>query len=113
MDLEWGANKTIRTAQIAKSRDHATVFHFTHENLVPTELGKNVDKTLQKLGEVLKRPEVTLTGHNLRGDIQILRKRGLDLMPQFLNGGFDTMIGYHMIPGNETLDKVLELVALS
>lgn len=112
LDLEWGANTTLRTIQLSTSKSSCAVLHISHEGLVPTELGKNFATVLDKLRKVLTRPGVTLTGHNLRGDIKILRSMGLDLMPQFLHGGFDTMIGYHMIPGNETLDKQLELVAI-
>lgn len=112
LDAEWGANVTLRTIQIAYAPNKALVVHLTKPGLAPTELGSNLPATMAILGKHLGKDGVRLIGHNMRGDLKVLRKYGLDLMPQFMKGGFDTMLAYHIIPGNETLDKQLELVAV-
>jgi len=113
VDLEWGAGHTLRTFQLAWSPDDCVVFHLNKAGLIPTELGspENFKTFVQLLTKLFNANSYKVIGHNIRGDIKILRRFGLDLMPLFVSGGFDTMIAYHLVPGNETLEKQLELVA--
>lgn len=113
LDTEWGAKQTLRTIQLATSKDQAVVINIHSAGMIPTELGSSFDLTIKKLELLLKRPEVAIYGHNGRGDVKILRKHGLDLAKQFIDNGFDTLLSYHLIPGNETLDKTLEIVAVN
>lgn len=109
-DLEWGAHYALRTLQIAWSSHEGAVIHFARAGMVPTELGASFDSALELVGSLLR--GTSLIGHNGRGDVQVLRKLGLDLLREFIDHGFDTMLAYHLVPGNETLDKQLELVSI-
>jgi len=111
IDLEWGADSAIRTIQLSHSRDHAYVFYLYDEKQNYTEIGEK-GWIFKALAYLLKRDGIGIIGHNVRGDIKILRQNGLDLLDQFLDNGFDTMLAFHIIPGNETLEKKLELVAV-
>jgi len=110
LDLEWGTR--LRTIQLSWADNTGACLLLHDENDVNTELGDNLELVIDFLTVLLKRDGIGICGHNVRGDIKLLREYGLDLMPEFLSNGFDTMLAYHHIPGNETLDKVLELVAL-
>lgn len=112
IDLEWGKDETLRTIQICWHPHKAAVLEITKENLDSTELFTEWEQTKDILDAVLNRDGNGIIGHNVRGDIRILRSKGLDLMDTFLANGWDTMVAYHMIPGNETLDKKLELVSI-
>jgi len=111
LDCEWGANYKLRIVQLAWKKNTAVVISLFNEKQENTELGNNIPKVMELLAEVLKRDDVGIIGHNGRGDVKILRKYGLDLLKQFVLNGFDTMLAYHLVPGNETLEKQLELVA--
>lgn len=112
-DLEWGENDALRTAQFAWSSTEALVVHFTSEGLVPTPLGKDHDKAIGELKRLVNRPGVGLIGHNFRGDIKVMRRHGMDMLPQFLDleaGSMDTMLAHHLM--FELNDQQLELVSL-
>lgn len=111
LDLEWGPGEVLRTIQIANSKEHCLVLQCNKAGMVPTELHTQHQHMIGELQRLFHRPGVGIIGHNVRGDVKILRKHGLDLLPQFSTNGFDTMVGYHLIGGNETLDKQLELVS--
>lgn len=113
IDLEWGGGEVLRTAQLAWGGNRAAVLVFAHAGMKPTELGDNKPLAMGMLGVLLQRPDVGLIGHNLRGDIRVLRRHGLDLLPQFLNtdaGGFDTMLGHHLL--HELSEQNLKMVAM-
>lgn len=111
VDLEWGPKEGLRTMQIANSKEYCAVLHFHEALMVPTDLQESYDQALPELKRLFHRPGVGIIGHNVRGDIKILRTKGLDLLQQFMLDGFDTMVGYHVIPGHEERDKQLELVS--
>jgi len=111
VDLEWGPNEVLRTIQIANCKEHCLVVHLNKALMVPTELHTRYPETIEHLKRLFHRKGVGIIGHNVRGDIKVLRKQGLDLLQQFLLDGFDTMIGVHTIPGKEETDKQLELVS--
>lgn len=113
VDLEWGENQTLRTIQLAWDDQESAVFLVNEQGLKPTELQTEWEEFSKLFSSLFAKPKTGIIGHNVRGDIKVLRKQGIDLMPQFLDNGWDTMVAYHLIPGNETLDKKLELVAVN
>ncbi len=67
----------------------------------------SVDSAISILRDVLCRPEVMVTGHNLKSDMPWLKSLGLDLTDQFLRC-FDTMLAHHLLveTGEQNLTSV-------
>jgi DNA polymerase I-like protein with 3'-5' exonuclease and polymerase domains/uracil-DNA glycosylase len=112
IDVEWGRRYHLVTVQFCYSKDDVVVFNFRAGGR-DTELGANESWVCDQINRVWSRVGVVVAGHNARQDIDVLRNRGIDLYNNFINGGLDTLVGYHMIPGNESkLEKDLLAVGM-
>ena len=109
LDAEWGESKRLRTVQLAWSDHDVAVVVLRRQNMAEAFDGGE-EAAMGQLQRLLCRRGVTLTGHNLRGDVKVLRQHGMDLTAQFLCGGSDTMLMHHLL--YETADQQLELVAV-
>lgn len=112
VDCEWAGDVftgKLRTIQLAWSDREAVVIILRRCGMVDA-FAPNMQAAISQLQRLLCRPEVGIYGHNARGDLQWLAQHGVNLWPQFIENGFDTMLGYHEIA--ETMEKQLELVAM-
>jgi DNA polymerase I-like protein with 3'-5' exonuclease and polymerase domains/uracil-DNA glycosylase len=112
VDVEWGRAYRLVTVQFCYSKDDVVVFNLRAGGR-DTELGSVEEWACSMIARVFARPNVIVAGHNVRQDVEVLKNRGVDLTDNFINGGLDTLVGYHMIPGNEAkLEKDLLAVGM-
>lgn len=112
IDCEWGDGNwrvgKLRTIQISWARGMGAVIILRRQGLRPA-FSPSIFTAIESLSRLFKRPGVTVVGHNARGDLKWTAEHGLDLTEEFINGGFDTMLGAHLL--DEAGELQLELVA--
>lgn len=114
IDCEWGGGDWLHgkllTIQIAWARNESAVIVLRRRGLVDS-FTPSQTAVVDPLKRLFKRPGVGIIGHNVRGDLKWLTSIGIDLADEFVDNGFDTMLGYHLL--KEESDLQLEIAASS
>jgi DNA polymerase-1 len=99
LDCEWGGGQhyldqgmKLRTIQLAWSGKNAAVIILHRCGMRPA-FSPRISDAYTQLQRLLCRPEVKIIGHNVGGDIAIIREAGVDLINKIY---FDTMLASHL-----------------
>lgn len=117
VDCEWGGTNgtkftrdQLRCIQFTCRTHEAYRIVLRREGLVSNpELSEPV--VARELSRLFCRPGVMLGGHNFRSDLKRLERIGVMCAEQFIEGGLDTMLAYHLAFQSKT-GNGLEQLAL-
>lgn len=101
IDCEWHGESPMTggkllTIQISKAEREALVVEL--RSIVDSfEFSPSPTAAIDLVRKLLCRKHVAIYGHNLRADLVWLRDVGIDCLDQFVDNGFDTMLGSHVL----------------
>jgi len=105
MDCEWRGdrytdpNARLLTVQISWAKAKAIVV-VLRSDVSNFDFQPSHIQAITELRRLLCREDVSIAGHNFRADMKWLYALGLDLMDQFADRGFDTMLADHLLEEN-------------